>query len=158
MANSEKLREALEYLAKELHAYAAKNGLGPARLMHALCQADAVLEASQPIAANSEAEAAAHGWNTEQILVYIWQCMSGEQTEREYPYERFKNSEMGKRLRLELDVLTRYAAKAVLRELQLWNAPSESGMTRDHEYHIGFDSQCSLCRVQRIAALKEQVK
>jgi hypothetical protein len=49
----------------------------------------------------------AHGWNVEQILVYIWQCIAGEGTpEAEYPYERFRNSEMGKRLRVELEALS----------------------------------------------------
>lgn len=43
-----------------------------------------------------------HGWNAEQILVYIWQLLSGEQSEQEYPYSKFANSEAGKRLRLEL--------------------------------------------------------
>lgn len=41
------LREVLQYLVTELNRYAAKNGLGPARLMHALCQAEAAL-ANQP--------------------------------------------------------------------------------------------------------------
>lgn len=50
-----------------------------------------------------DATEGANGWNVEQILVYIWQCMSGEQTEQKYPFERFSNSEMGKRLRFELN-------------------------------------------------------
>jgi hypothetical protein len=48
----------------------------------------------------------AHGWNVEQILVYIWQCLAGEGTpEAEYPYERFRDSEIGKRVRVELGAL-----------------------------------------------------
>jgi hypothetical protein len=47
----------------------------------------------------------AHGWNIEQILVYIWQLLSGEQSEQEYPYSRFANSEAGQRLRAELEEL-----------------------------------------------------
>ena len=47
----------------------------------------------------------AHGWNVEQILVYVWHCLGDEMDEQEYPYEKFTNSEMGKRLRLELAAL-----------------------------------------------------
>lgn len=48
MSARDGLREALEYLVKELSAYAAKNGLGPARLMHALVKAEAALAADAP--------------------------------------------------------------------------------------------------------------
>lgn len=47
----------------------------------------------------------AHGWNVEQILVYIWQICSGESSAQEYPYMQFANSEAGKRLRVELALL-----------------------------------------------------
>jgi hypothetical protein len=63
-------------------------------------------EAPQKLQAMPPAGQGAHGWNVEQILVYIWQCLAGEGTPaEEYPYERFRDSEIGKRVRVELGAL-----------------------------------------------------
>jgi hypothetical protein len=53
----------------------------------------------------------AFGWNINQILVYIWQGFSSGESEQDYPYERFANSDMGKRLRIELIALAAPASE-----------------------------------------------
>lgn len=50
-------------------------------------------------------ESRPNGWNIKQILVYIWQQMSQDMSEQEYPYSRFANSDMGRRLRVEMAAL-----------------------------------------------------
>jgi hypothetical protein len=57
-------------------------------------------------------ELKAHGWNIEQILVYVWHCMGDELSGEEYPYTKFANSEMGQRLRIELSALASPPASA----------------------------------------------
>jgi len=51
------------------------------------------------------------GWNVEQILVYIWQCVAGDATEQEYPFKKFLASEMGRRLMVELAALAAPASE-----------------------------------------------
>jgi hypothetical protein len=53
----------------------------------------------------AEAPVAGPQWNVEQILVYIWQLCAGDQTEQEYPYANFRDSEGGKMLRQQLNGL-----------------------------------------------------
>jgi len=56
----------------------------------------------------------AFGWNVEQILVYIWQCVAGDATEQEYPFKKFLASEMGRRLMVELATLAAPASETEL--------------------------------------------
>jgi len=56
----------------------------------------------------------AFGWNVEQILVYIWQCVAGDATEQEYPFKKFLASEMGRRLMVELAALAAPASEMEL--------------------------------------------
>lgn len=50
--------------------------------------------------------------------------------------------------------LTRKLADARLKEAKKWFLPVAANSTRDHEYHIEFDSRCNLCRIKRIADIE----
>ena len=96
--------------------------------------------APQPTLESGEPQPTAYGWTIEQILVYIWQCVSGEYSEQEYPYERFANSEMGQRLRAELAASQPRASLSALvetmkrREDGGWTLPWEEGYCKATEY------------------------
>ena len=89
-------------------------------------------------------------WNIEQILVYIWQAIGGEDSNpKEYPYSNFAESEGGKMLRRQIKgLLDSHAAKERLAEAKWWE--HLAGDSHDAE-----DEPCLYC--ERIAALEKAV-
>lgn len=53
----------------------------------------------------------AHGWNIDQIMTFVWQMIAEDQTEHEYPFTTFNESNGGKRLRIELEALAKRDGK-----------------------------------------------
>jgi hypothetical protein len=104
---------------------------------------------------NQPKQGEAHGWNVDQILVYIWQQISQDMSEQEYPYAKFSNSEMGKRLRLELAALAaspqeqQSVAQARLEEAKEWDTTAH--------YHISRWPELQW-RKERLAKLEEQAR
>lgn len=127
--------------------------------------ADIERDMTAPPALLREGQETAHGWNIAQILVYTWQCMKDDQTEQEYPYERFANSEMGLRLRKEITAFASQAVKqARVEEARLWIASEDEreGGLNEHQL-CPEEANCLYCGKKRIriaqleADLREKV-
>jgi hypothetical protein len=69
-------------------------------------------------------ECLTHGWNIDQILTFVWQMIAEDQSEHEYPFKTFNESNGGRRLRIELEALAASQPPQELEGLrrELWRA------------------------------------